>query len=95
MNTDDIKRIDDLGYKFSELSRALAELDLALDGWTDVKDWLGELKAYNESGQWKKDVAAEERGEIPADIEKVMLLEDELETLFKDAENILMKARGI
>ena len=95
MTPQDLQRIDDLGYKFSELSRALAGLDIALDEWTDVKDWLGELKAYKESGQWKEDVGAEERGEIPADIEKVMLLEDELETLFKDAENILMKARGI
>ena len=89
MNTDDLKRIEDLEHKFNEVSRVLAALDMAFDEYTDIKDWIGELKDYMESGQWKKDFEADERGEIPEEIKRGVLSEDGLYNLLNDVPKIL------
>ena len=66
----DLQRIKDLEYKFSEVSRVLAALDMALDEFVGVKNYIDDLREYMESGQWKADFEADERGEIPSDIER-------------------------
>ena len=73
----DLQRIKDLEYKFSEVSRVLAALDMALDEFAGVKNYIDDLREYMESGQWKADFEADERGEIPGDIERGVLSEDD------------------
>ena len=34
----------------------MAALDMALDEYTDIKSYIGDLKDYMESGQWKADL---------------------------------------
>ena len=50
MNTDDIKRIEDLEYKYNEASRVMAALDMVFDEYTNIKDWICELKDYWRAG---------------------------------------------
>lgn len=95
MTPADIQRITDLEYKFNEVSRVMAELDMAIDEYIDIKSYIGDLKDYMESGQWKADFEADERGEIPADLERGVLSEDGLYDLLSDVDKILGRARGI
>lgn len=83
MTPQDIQRIKDFEYKFNEVSRVLAALEKAMDEWAEVKGWLEELREYQESGPWQKDFEADERGEIPADIERGVLSEDGLWNLLE------------
>ena len=87
----DLQRIKDLEYKFSEVSRVLAALDMALDEFAGVKNYIDDLREYMESGQWKADFEADERGEIPSDIERGVLSEDGLYDLLNEVDRILRR----
>lgn len=95
MTLTDIKRIEDLEYKFNEVSRVMAALDMAFDEYTDIKDWIGELKDYMESGQWRKDFEADEKGEIPEDLKRGILSEDGLFDLLADVTKIMARGKEI
>lgn len=92
MTPTDIQRIKDFEYKFNEVSRVMATLDMALDEYADIKSYIGDLKGYMESGQWKADFEADERGEIPADVERGILSEDGLYDLLESVDKILGRA---
>ena len=91
MTPTDLQRIKDLEYKFSEVSRVMAALDMALDEFADVKNYIDDLREYMESGQWKADFEADERGEIPADLERGVLSEDGLYDLLGEVDRILRR----
>ena len=91
MTPANIQRITDLEYKFSEVSRVLAALDMALDEFAGVKNYIDDLREYMESGQWKADFEADERGEIPDDIERGVLSEDGLYDLLDEVDRILRR----
>ena len=95
MTPADIQRITDLEYKFNEVSRVMAALDMALDEYADIKSYIGDLKDYMESGQWRKDFEADERGEIPAEIERGVLSEDGLYDLLESVDKILERGKEI
>ena len=87
----DLQRIKDFEYKFNEVSRVLAALDMALDEFAGVKNYIDDLREYMESGQWKADFEADERGEIPSDIERGVLSEDGLYDLLDEVDRILRR----
>ena len=91
MTTIDLQRIKDLEYKFSEVSLVLAAPDMALDEFAGVKSYIDDLREYMESGQWKADFEADERGEIPADLERGVLSEDGLYDLLGEVDRILRR----
>ena len=92
MTQTDLQRIKDYEYKFNEVSRVMAALDMALDEYADIKSYIGDLKDYMESGQWKADFEADERGEIPSDIERGVLSEDGLYDLLDEVDRILRRS---
>ena len=94
MTPSDLQRIKDFEYKFNEVSRVMAALDMAQDEYADIKSYIEDLKEYMESGQWKADFEADERGEIPAGIERGVLSEDGLYDLLESVDKILGRARG-
>ena len=91
MTPANIQRIKDFEYKFSEVSRVMAALDKALDDYFDIQRYIDDLKDYMESGQWKADFEADERGEIPSDIERGVLSEDGLYDLLGEVDRILRR----
>lgn len=95
MTPSDLQRIKEYEYKFSELSRVLTALDTALDEYADIKSYIGDLNDYMESGQWKADFEADERGEIPAGIERGVLSEDGLYDLLESVDRILERAKNL
>ena len=69
----------------------MAALDKALDDYFDIQRYIDDLKDYMESGQWKADFEADERGEIPSDIERGVLSEDGLYDLLGEVDRILRR----
>ena len=69
----------------------MAALDKALDDYFDIQRYIDDLKDYMESGQWKADFEADERGEIPSDIERGVLSEDGLYDLLDEVDRILRR----
>lgn len=63
-------------YKRAEEAIKEAEIgvDMLLDAWEDICS----LTEYMDSGQWKEDFEADERGEISKDIDRGVLSEDGL-----------------
>ena len=90
----DLQRIEDMENKFNEVSRVVAALDKALDEYAAVKDRIDELREYMESGQWRKDFEADERGEIPSDIARGVLSEDALYNLLEILQSPAHRFRG-
>ena len=88
MTQTDLQRIKDYEYKFSEVSRVMAALNKALDDYFDIQSYIGDLKEYME---WKVDFEADERGEIPSDIERGVLSEDGLYDLLDEVDRILRR----
>lgn len=95
MTQTDIQRIKDFEYKYSEITRVLAALDMALDEYAGIKSYIGDLKDYMESGQWKADFEADERGKIPADMERGVLSEDGLYNMLEDVKRIKERAEKV
>ena len=93
MTPANLQRIAVFEYKYNEVSQALADLDMALDSWANVKDWLDELREYQDSGQWMKDFEADERGELPKDLRRGVLTEDALWDLLEVAKKIKERMR--
>ena len=64
--------------KFKRAEEAIKEaeigVDMLLDAWEDICS----LTEYMDSGQWKEDFEADERGEISKDIDRGALSEDGL-----------------
>ena len=70
--------------KFKRAEEAIKEaeigVDMLLDAWEDICT----LTEYMDSGQWKEDFEADERGEISKDIDRGVLSEDGLyNTLYR------------
>lgn len=95
MNQTDIQRIKDFEYKYDEVSRVMSALDTAISEYNDIKQWIADLKDYQESGQWLKDFEADERGELPGGLKRGVLAEDALHDLLTSVDNILKQAREL
>ena len=83
-----IARIKEMERAFDKASRVLSKLDKALDEYDAVKSRIAPLNEYLDSGQWREDYEADERGEIPSDMKRGVLSEDVLYNLLTDADRI-------
>lgn len=83
-----IARIKEMERAFDKASRVLSKLDKALDKYDAVKSRIAALNEYLDSGQWREDYEADERGEIPSDMKRGVLSEDGLYNLLTDADRI-------
>ena len=84
-----IKRIKYMESVFDEVQKAFVE-------GTDTEDALLKEKIriliqYYESEQWKMDYAADERGELPADLKRGVLSEDGVYNLLNDIDSLKKK----
>lgn len=92
---DRIKRIKDLEEKFDAASRAVAELEKALDDYSDVREDISDLEEYMDSGAWMQDFEADGRGEFPAGMKRGILSEDGLYNLLSDSDEVLRRMRSV
>ena len=80
MNTKDNTRIS----RIREMERSYDKVSEALKAIEEAKDDIVRLRQYMDSGLWKEDFEADERGELPANLKRGVLSEDGLWNLLED-----------
>lgn len=80
MNTEDNTRIE----RICEIERSYDKVSEALKAIEEAKDDIVRLRQYMDSGLWKEDFEADERGELPANLKRGVLSEDGLWNLLED-----------
>ena len=70
------KRISDMEQIFDEVLAAQESLEKAIEDYKNMQGKIRKLEKYYSGKQWKEDYAADERGEIPADVKRGVLSED-------------------
>lgn len=73
-----------MSASFDRLSIVVAELEKRLDELETLLPEVKKLKAYQSSGKWLQDYEADERGEIPAEVNRSVLSQDGLYDLLAD-----------
>jgi len=79
-------RVREMEERYDELAGVLAKLEEAVSAWQAAEPGLEALRAYMDSGQWREDFEADERGEIPAEVKRGVLSEDGLFDLLQEAD---------
>lgn len=82
-------RVREMEERYDELAGALARLEEAVAALQATEPGLEALRAYMDSGQWREDFEADERGEIPEEVKRGVLSEDGLFDLLQEADRAL------
>ena len=83
-----IARVREMESRYDALTRAVRELDEAVQRFSAVKPDLDALRAYQAFGQWLSDFEADEAGKIPADVKRGVLSEDGLYNLLQEVDEL-------
>ena len=83
-----IARVRKMEEDFNLIREVIDTLDGALYDYEAVQRRIKRLSDYQESGQWLKDFEADEKGELPKDMEKGVLSEDGLDSLLSDIASV-------
>lgn len=75
-----VERVTAMGLLFNRVGVAVRERH----AYPELRDNVNTLAEYMESGQWKEDFEADERGELPHNIPRGVLSEDGLYNLLRD-----------
>lgn len=82
-------------YRYKGVEEAIKQaeigIDMLLDKWEDICT----LTEYMDSGQWKEDFEADERGEISKDIDRGVLSEDSLYNTLDRLQDVLGQMASI
>lgn len=90
-----IVRIIDMEDRFNSINQLLANIEEDLDDYDDIHGFISELKEYMDSGQWREDYEADERGELPEWLLRGVLSEDGLYNMLEDVKRIKERAEKI
>ena len=85
---DIISRVEEYESKLDRATMVLTELEAALEEYERVKGDLDDLREYLDSGQWREDYEADERGELPEDLKRGVLTEDAIWDLLEREKEI-------
>ena len=88
-NTTTEERVKAMDLAFNRACGAIGELDEDLFPFEKVLDTVVELEKYQSSGLWKKDLEADEAGELPPDAARGVLSEDGLYNFLRDFDRIM------
>ncbi|MBO4571618.1 MAG: DUF4298 domain-containing protein [Bacteroidales bacterium] len=88
-----VLRVKDMEQRFDIVYSGIALLGTAVNGYEEYREDIEVLKAYMESGQWKKDFEADEAGAFPESLKRGVLSEDGLYSLLEEADGVVAKAR--
>ena len=90
-----IVRIIDMEDRFNSINQLLANIEEDLDDYDDIHDFIPELKEYMDSGQWREDFEADERGELPEWLLRGVLSEDGLYNMLEDVKRIKERSEKV
>ena len=79
-----ISRIEAMEQCFDKVKQALERWERAQEEYRASHESIEKLKHYMDSGQWREDYEADERGELPASLKRGVLSEDALYNLLEE-----------
>lgn len=85
----EFKRISDMEKLFDEVLEAQDSIEKEIENYKNIQEKVQRLEKYYSSKQWKDDFAADERGEIPFSIKRVVLSEDGIYDLLERNKEIM------
>lgn len=91
MNKQRIARVRKMEEDFKLVRETIDNMEVALDAFEAARRRMERLSEYQESGRWLRDFEADERGELPEEMERGVLSEDGLSGLLDDI--ALLRAR--
>lgn len=78
------ERIERMETLLVEAQAAVADLSVALERYEAAQEGIDTLNAYYGSKVWRKDLADDEAGLLPADLKRGVLSEDGIWNLLKE-----------
>lgn len=90
-----IKRIEKMEQIFDKSTETVEKLDLAIDEYLKVKEYINMLESYYENGDWLADYRADEAGDIPEDLKRGVLSQDALYDLLVRRDEMLEKLKKL
>ena len=84
-----VKHISEMEEIFDKVLQTQSAFEKAIEEYRELQSEIGKLEEYYSSEQWKEDFAADERGEIPADVKRGVLSEDGIYNLLERNKEIL------
>ena len=90
-----ITRICRMEEIFDKSSKAVRDLQEALDRYIALEEEIRELELYYTGGQWQKDFADDEAGKLPRDLRRGVLSEDAVYDFLALREELISKYKGL
>ena len=95
MNAKRLARIKKMEDDFNLVREVVKSLDAVLTDYEAVRSSIKRLTEYQESGRWLKDFEADERGELPKDMQRGVLSEDGLDNLLREVADLHSRMRDL
>ena len=92
---DQIARIESMEKKLDDTAAAVHALSAALDAYLGVAEDIAALESYLSSPEWREDLAADEKGLLPAALKRGVLSEDGIYDLLEENGELLKRLREI
>ena len=92
---DQIARIESMEKKLDDTAAAVHALSVALDAYLGVAEDIAALESYLSSPEWREDLAADEKGLLPAALKRGVLSEDGIYDLLEENGELLKRLREI
>ena len=86
---EDFKHISEMEEIFDKALKTQRAFEKAIEEYRGLQPEIEKLEAYYSSKQWKEDFAADERGEIPADMKRGVLSEDGIYNMLERNKEIM------
>lgn len=88
-------RIKEMEQCLDQATAALAQTEAALDAYQAAQPAIAMLAAYLGSDDWRKDLAADERGLLPSDLKRGVLSEDGIWNLLERNRELLQQMQEL
>ena len=83
------KHISEMEEIFDKVLQTQSAFEKAIEEYRGLQPEIEKLEAYYSGKQWKEDFAADERGEIPADMKRGVLSEDGIYNMLERNKEIM------
>ena len=82
------KRVTEYEHILDRAQQTAAQLESALRAYEEIQDEVKALETYYAGPEWKEDFAADEAGQLPADLKRGVLSEDGIYNLLERSREI-------
>lgn len=88
------ERIETMETILDTANEKLNDLESAITALREYQNEIQKLEAYYTGADWKKDLALDEAGKLPADLKRGVLSEDGIYDMLERNRELLARIRG-